>query len=47
MIKGDKQERAAVVIQKYWRGHAARKAFHKRLKRMRKKVFTVEELVRS
>ena len=44
---GEKQEKAALMIQKHWRRHSARKKFMKRLKRMRKKLFTVDELVRS
>ena len=41
------EHKAAIYVQKRWKGFAARKAYPKMLKKHRKKIFTVKELIQS
>lgn len=43
----EKQIKAAVLIQKYYRGYVARKRYPKLLKRHKKKTYIALELVQS
>lgn len=45
--KGDKQWNSAVIIQKNWKQFITRRNYLKKLKRQKKKVFTVMELLQS
>ena len=47
MKKGDRETLSAIIIQKHWRGYRARRKFARILKRQKKKVFTVMELLHS
>ena len=43
--KTEKQIRAAIIIQKNWKRHVARKKFIKLLKRQKKKMFAAREIL--